>query len=331
MAASAVSSNSLIGASSQGGLITGPQPHVVNTSSVSLSSGGDISIDKSTLNASQLTLKGNNIQLANGAALNGSNVVLTGTGAVDASGSSSSINAGALSVRGGSINLADAVLTVGSGSAAFGSDPALLAAIHAKSPTLVVPAHGPNASFSAAGGVTLGKLSIAGGYLFIQAPTLQLPTALSGSSNMFVDFLPSNPAALLNVNLTQPLGGITTLVFGGSPQTGNIQIGDGSQNFALASNTNLVFATSGATLYPDSISSNGQVVVLGDSVFRTDLTDIPLTTDQYTIDQPDSGALAYSGDQGDINDPGVNNANKGRIDIRTSTQQTLSCGIGGAQ
>jgi len=279
-------------------------------------------------------LNGKGIHLANGAVLNGTNVVLTGTGAIDAAGNSSSIDAGALSVRGGSIDLTDAVLTVGSGSATFGSDSALLARIHAKDPALLLPTSGPNASFAAAGGVKLGKLSIAGGYLFIEAPSLQLPTALSGNANMFVDFLPTNPAALLNVDLTQPLPGVATLVFGGTPQTGNIQVGNGTQTFALTSNTNLVFATSGSTLYPDSISSNGAVVVLGDAVLRTppvDLTDIPLTPDQYTVDAPDTGVLAYSGDQGDINDPGVNDANKGRIDIKTSTQQTLSCGIGGAQ
>ena len=328
----AISGNSLIGTTAQSDLTGGPRPRVTATSSVSLTSGADISIDHSTLRAVQLALNGKGIHLANGAVLNGTNVVLSGTGAVDAAGSSSSIDAGALSVRGGSIDLTDAVLTVGSGSATFGSDSALLARIHAKDPTLVLPTSGPNASFAAAGGVKLGKLSIAGGYLFIEAPTLQLPTALSGNANMFVDFLPTNPAALLNVDLTQPLPGIATLVFGGTPQTGNIQVGDGTQTFALTSNTNLVFATSGSTLYPDSISSNGEVVVLGDSVLRTppvDLTDIPLTTDQYTIDAPDTSVLAYSGDQGDINDPGVNDANKGRIDIKTSSQQTLSCGIGG--
>jgi len=331
----AISGGSSIGDPSQfDGLASAPQALFTANSSVTVTSGGNVSIDHSALEAAQVSINGGAIQLANGAALDGGAVALTGTGAVGSGAGSSTIDAGALSVRGGSINFSSASLSVGSGSAAFGSDSALLTKIHAKAPTLAVPSHGPNASFAAAGGVTLGQISIAGGYLFIQAPSLQLPSALSGNSNMFIDFLPSNPAALLNVNLKQPLTGITTLVFGGTPQTGNIEVGNGTQTFALSSNTNLVFATSGATLYPDSISSNGQVVVLGESVLRSSpigLADIPLTIDQYTIDQPDTGILAYDGDPGDVNDPGVNNANKGRIDIRTSTPQTLSCGIGGAQ
>ena len=237
-------------------------------------------------------------------------------------------------MRGGSIDLSSATLSVGSGAAAFGSDSALLAEIHSRSPNLALPTHGPNASFAAAGGVKLGQLSIAGGYLFIQAPTLQLPTSISGS-NLFVDFLPSNPAAPLDVALTQPISGVTTLVFGGTSQTGSIQIGDGTQHFALASNINLVFATTGSTLYPDAINTNGQVVVLGNSVLiapPVTVTEIPLTPDQYNIDQPNTSVLAYSSGKGDINDPGVNGANQGRIDIKTtSAQPTLSCGIGGAQ
>ena len=48
----------------------------------------------------------------------------------------------------------------------------------------------------------------------------------------------------------------------------------------------------GSTLYPDTISSNGQVVVLGTEVLSSQpqqisLASIPLTTDDYTIDQPD--------------------------------------------
>ena len=329
-----ISNNSLIGLSSDSSGIRGK---LAANSSVSLS-GGNILIDNSTVQAQQLSINGGNIQLGDGSLLNGGIVTLNGSDLINATGGASTIDAGGLAVSGNTIDLSGAAISVGSNVVSLGSDPALLQAIQAQDPGLMPASSGPNAAFSAAGGVTLGKLSIAGGYLFIQAPTLALPS-LSGNSNMFVDYLPSNPAAALNVNLSQPPTGITTLVFGGTPQTGQINIGNGSQSFLINSGVNLVFASSGATYYPDSISSNATVLVLGTSVLETaapapppvQLADIPLVPSDYTIDEPATGALAYSGDQGDVNASGVNAANKGLIDVQSGGKTGLSCGIGGAQ
>lgn len=326
-----INDNSLIGQSSDSG---GVRSHLPANSSVSLS-GGNILIDNSTVQAQQLSINGGNIQLADGSVLDGGIVTLSGSGLINATGGASTINAGGLAVSGNVIDLSNAGISVGTSTVSLGSDPTLLQEIQAKDPGLLPASSGPNAAFSAAGGVTLGTLSIAGGYLFIQAPTLSLP-ALSGNSNMFVDYLPSNPAAALNVNLSQQPSGITTLVFGGTPQTGQINIGNGSQNFTINSGVNLVFASSGATYYPDSISSNATVLVLGSSVLETpaptvQLADVPLVPTDYTVDAPATGVLAYSGDQGDVNASGVNGANKGLIDVESGGKAGLSCGIGGAQ
>jgi filamentous hemagglutinin family protein len=314
--------------------------------SFSATAAGDLVFDQSTINGGQIALNGNNITLSNGTALTGNSVTITGSGAVLASGSGSTINAGGLAVSGASIDLTDASLTVGSGSAGLGSDSALIDGIRSRSPNLAPSSSTPNAAFSSPGGVALGAISVAGGYLFIQAPTLVLPTALSGSTNMFLNFLPSDPTQQLNIDLSQGISGVNTVVFGGTSQTGNIQIGDGSERFALTNGVNLIFSTKGTTLYPDTVSSNGQVVVLGAELFAVPpitSSAIPQTTQQYTTEEPQGGPLAYtsdsSGNSGDNNPDspygidysGVNAANRGHIDMKTTGQQPLSCGVGGMQ
>jgi hypothetical protein len=184
--------------------------------------------------------------------------------------------------------------------------------------------------------VTLGSISLAGGYLFVQAPTLLLPSP-TGPGNIFIDYLPTDPTAALKLNLVSPPTGITTLVFGGTPETGSIFIGNGTQTFALQSNTNLVFDTSGTTYYPDAISSNGQVLVLGGDIVLASsnispatIDTVPLTPTDYTTDQPPAeGVLGYPADPGNINSDGVDGANQGLIDKKTSQQPALSCGTGG--
>ncbi|MBL6749908.1 MAG: S-layer family protein, partial [Nevskia sp.] len=302
---------------------------------ISLSSTGDITVTGSTVSGTALTLGGNNIHFANGSLLTGTTAVsLTAGGRLDASGGASTINAGALSARAALINLSDASLVIGTGIASFGSDPGLLQQLRNKAPSLLPLSSGPNASFYASGpgGITLGKISLAGGYLFAQGQTLTM-TSPTGAANIFVDYLPLDPAATLNLNLIAPPAGVTTFVFGGTPQTGNIFIGNGSQTFNLTGNTNLVFASGGTTYYPDAINTGGQVLVLGDEILLNNTTidpnTIPLTPSDYNNDQPAQGVLGYPPDPGNVNNDGVNDANRGFIDLQTSQQPALSCGIGG--
>jgi hypothetical protein len=309
--------NSTLGSTSgvAGSFKSGVNPKYSTTSTLTVSSSGTIQFSQANLNASQITIDGG--------------------GTV---GGASTINAGALSVTGSSINLSGANIAVGSGHVSLGSDSALLNAIRSQS-TGLAPASltSPNAAFSAPGGVTLGNISVAGGYLFISSPSLQLPSGLSGSG-LFVDYLPSNTSATFPFNPPQSLSGIATLVIGGTPETGTIQVGSSTQTLALT--TNLVFATSGVTQYANTISTSGEVLVLNEGVLSftpsasasVALSDIPITTTQYEVESPDQGVLGYTADNGDIDFAGVNNANRGMIDQKSQDNNSTaqSCGTGGA-
>ncbi|MDB5985473.1 MAG: filamentous hemagglutinin N-terminal protein, partial [Nevskia sp.] len=300
---------------------------------VHLTSGGDLSIDNSqlgaTTNSDALQLKADTttrlqldsaaaIHLANSTALSADQVALTAVDVVDASGAAA-VNAGALSVKGSAIDLHTAVLTIGSGLADFGSDPAVLARLNAVAPELMPGSPGPNASFAASGNVSIGSISLAGGYLFVQSAQLALPTP-TGPGAIFINYLPSSSAAAFALNTLPPPNGITTIMIGGSSETGDIQIGDGAQNLTIGTGTNFVFATQGITRYPDAVDTSGRVVVLGESVSRisqADLDGIPLDDSQYRTEQLTQTVNAAGGN-GDL------------IEIHWTSGLVQACSAGGA-
>ena len=307
-------------------------------------------------NPSSVSITGTNILFKNGSSLSANSVSLSAAaGSITASGTSlPTIDAGALSASAGSIDLSGAQLTVGSGTASFGSDSQLLSALGSRASAtgtpLVPHTTAPNAAFSAtAGGVKLGTVSFTGtstGYLFAQGATFAMQSASAPEgSPVFINFLPANTKASQTFNgsaqdigVLQPPTGVSTFVFGGSPESGDFFIGDGTQTFKI-SNANLVFDTSGITHFPQQIlASNGAVIVLGQSVNNVivnlgqdTIDEVPLVQNDYRPEPPDIEGQDIPRFGGDINDDGVNNANRGRIDQSTSQQPALNCSVGGAQ
>ncbi|MDI3258506.1 MAG: filamentous hemagglutinin N-terminal domain-containing protein [Sinobacteraceae bacterium] len=303
-------------------------------SGYSLSAGGAISFSQARLNAhSDLSLQGADIHIDDGSALGANAVHVTASGAVDGSGAPSTLDANAVSMQANSIDLSSVALTVGNGTADFGADPGLLTALGAVAPALLPASGAPNAAFSAPGGVTLGSLDLSGGYLYIQAPTLTLPSA-NAANAIFLDFQPTDPAAVLTLSGVPTAAGIATIVYGGSLETADLHVGDGVQFFNIRpQGTNYVFASRGTTFYPDSIGTNGRVIVLGAAVLRTPEVngqDLPVLQDLYDTEFQGEGVLGYDSNPGDVNDDGVSHANRGLIDQKTSSQPGLSCGLGGA-
>jgi len=207
---------------------------------ISLSSAGDIVLTGSRSTAARSDLSGNNIQLNGGSQLTGSNVSLTAAGSPAAPAPLRASRRRAVA-KANLINLSDVGLAIGTAKQLrqrSGADQHL----QQTTPGLL-PTSSGRMPHSPPGWVTLGSISLAGGYLFVQAPTLLLPSP-TGPGNIFIDYLPTDPTAALTLSLVSPPTGITTLVFGGTPETGSIFIGNGTQTFALQSNTNLVFDTS---------------------------------------------------------------------------------------
>jgi hypothetical protein len=75
------------------------------------------------------------------------------------------------------------------------------------------------------------------------------------------------------------------------------------------------------------------VLVLVQTVFLTPaltpemLGAVPLNQDQYQPQQETGPADTTEKHKGDVNDPDVSDANRGRIDITTSQQSALQCSI----
>jgi hypothetical protein len=303
--------------------------------------------------ADSITIRAKNgsIGLGSSTSINGADVALTATGGSVFASSEvpPAIYADALSVQAdGSIDLSPVTLVVGSGTAHFGSDPTLLNAIHndAKGKDISLPGSGPNAAFKAGGGVTLGTISVAGGYIYIESGTTDgLPNfsvgQVIGPSNTLLDYVADvgslrttagtitslSPRATggggsANLNLggaiTVPTG-VSTLVFGGTSYTGNITVAGGTTY--SPSNANLVFASAGKISGADNLPTTGIVVVINE-VGSDAVGELPLQPQDYL--PPDTGGPGGS-NPGDPYSDGVNDANKGQIDVQTAPPGTLSC------
>ena len=204
---------------------------------------------------------------------------------IEAIGERSLIQAGGLAMRAGSvIDLRNAGVQVGSGTAGFGSDTALRDRVAAGSrPVSTVP----NAALSAGSAIALGELSVAGGYLMLQANALGFAGSVTGSDALFVNIRPSTASgirleaqdfAFQGLALTaDQLGNFESafLAFGGTGFNGNVLVGEtGPVNLGSAS---VLFLTGGEITGADQIQTTGSVVAIAPVVINTaSQRDVPL-------------------------------------------------------
>lgn len=201
--------------------------------------------------------------------IDGNHVTLTSGSAIAATTAGLEINAGTLDVVGQSIDLAHSVISVGSGLADNGHDPTMLQLLAEKAPDLVPASSAPNAAFIAEDGVQLGALTVAGGYLFVQAP-LVAAVSISAPGDFFYNYRPfaDEQAIELTPGTNFDVGGSTTLAFGGSGYLGNVDVVIEELMLKATDSANYVLLTQGELRDLDRIGTTGQVVVLGGTVIR---------------------------------------------------------------
>ncbi|MGH8504448.1 MAG: hypothetical protein ACRETM_00615, partial [Stenotrophobium sp.] len=162
----------------------------------------------------------------------------------------------------------------------LGIDPAMISALGSLAPQSATP----NAAFFAGGTVDLGDLTMIGDYLYLSSsgsPTVG-PLSHNGSTPLFVNFVPSNPASTISLTgvdtLATTFNGPLTLAYGSSQYTGPITADPGGQPLdVLPTSTNFVFDTPGAVSGFDALQTNGQVAQIKNGVltFRGQTTPTP--------------------------------------------------------
>ena len=255
------------------------------------------------------------------------------------------ISANALSARaGGSIDLSTAIVQVGNGIADFGSDAPLLSLLAGANPALVPAGPGPNAAF-AANNLVLGDLSIGGGYLFVDSPQVQFlgtplltpsqlrPQVVTSGSPLFINFA--------NTSTVDPFAvpaSASTVVYGGSQNSGRIQVGTGQSFINLRpSRVNFAFVSQGVVAFPDTLLTNGSVVVLGTPLLANlnppetqSREAVPVVREDYLPVTTLAAARPVADEEEGKEDPNVVTAsNRGRVDRVTSVQASataVSCG-----
>ncbi len=322
----------------------------------------DASGTLSYANSSKIGLTAGTISLRNGSGnldAGGLNAT-TGGLSIDVAGnvtagSGSAINANALSIKsGGTIDITKATVTVGSGAASFGADPALLNAIRSDphGQGIQLPTSpSPNAAFKAQS-VQIGTITVGGGYLYVQADNYSIGQVSSSTPNTLLNVLPysaqsnwtipgvqlvatgllasgtvagqTSATAATTTAAGQPTlvipPGIATVAFGGSAFTGNIVVPPGT--VISPDTTNLVFATQGTIANANALSTTGSIVLLGHVI--TGLDEVPLLPQNY---KPgfDHG-IGWLPAPGDIYYAGVNDSNEGLIEPQSDAEAALVCG-----
>lgn len=181
------------------------------------------------------------------------------------------IDAGALDVIAEVIDLRGSTLEIGTGTAVHGHDTALLDRVLEESSSLAPSSEKPNATFIATGaaGVSLGTITIEGGYLFVKAATISAEQ-IGAPERLFFNYRPFDDEADIEVPQTSLFdidAPATTLAIGGSGYQGDITVLRPPQAAAKATETyDYVFLTGGTVFNPSTINTSGQVLVLGGTI-----------------------------------------------------------------
>ncbi|SFF37738.1 filamentous hemagglutinin family N-terminal domain-containing protein [Fontimonas thermophila] len=239
---------------------------IENFNSLEAVAGGDLAVSGSGITGGEVLLDGAS-QTLDGI-IEGDHVDLISVGSITAATAGLEINAGALDVSAQSIDLTHSTLHVGTGLAQKGQDPDMLELLEDVAPGLLPATSAPNAAFIAQDGVSLGTLTIDGGYLFVRAPFLGA-VSIAAPGDLFYNYRPFSDSAPIQVDPNSgsfEVGGSLTLAFGGTGYAGDIEIFAPEIDIRSLEDANYIFLTTGRLRRLDGLSTNGQVVVLGGEI-----------------------------------------------------------------
>ncbi|HSN18282.1 MAG TPA: hypothetical protein VLV87_08720, partial [Gammaproteobacteria bacterium] len=192
-------------------------------------------------------------------------------GTIHNGGAVGTITANGLALTAGKdITLSSTQITVGNGSvASLGSDPLLLQALATVGLSPASPR--PNAYFNAGGTLTLGKFTLNGDYLYMQAANITLLGPVTAPTNSVIQFAPTTGPASIGVEQTPGTGSVlnlsnslllslfpgTTLVIGNGTESGAVTLG--SSGPIDIGSSNLIVETSGTVTGLSNVISTGLV------------------------------------------------------------------------
>jgi filamentous hemagglutinin family protein len=286
-----------LGHSSGSGLPSSIQlPLKLTATGVSMIAGGNIDLTGATVTTTGVTaLKAGADIVLSGVDLNVGTLMAYAGSTIHNGGAIGTIDANAVAFHAGkSLTLSSTDISVGSGTvpqdattvngnaalkaaladtafaATLSGDPQLAAAFAAGG--IPITSLAPNAAFIAGGAVSLGGLTLKGGYLYLQAASVTLGSAVTAPKGVVVQVAPASSTgttdmegkgasgANLNLNNTgflDQFGDGTTLVLGASGQTGDITLGNGG-SFDIGSD-NLIVDTGGNVTGLGNVISTGIV------------------------------------------------------------------------
>lgn len=268
---------------------------------------GSLDISNHTFNiANDLGLSADNSIFIAGATITAGNLLMVaGSDITDSSGGQGGVKQGAQSaaalapasitadamtlLAGGDILLSQTTFAIGNGDMSdltgIGGDTELLAQLSEEG---IAPAgSAPNATLIAQGGVQLGAMSVAGGYLYVEAADVDLNGAITGPSNLLVQLVPFGGIGTITLENTAGTAGTinlgatgvsliqdgATLALGSSVYQGNVTLGQNGTVDVGA--RNFVVATTGTIDNLANITSTGLVASLEELVSGPDVFDEP--------------------------------------------------------
>lgn len=248
---------------------------------------GSISLQGAGLTLRNAQLAGGDISLLGGAGLitldGGSiegNIVRIEADSVTTP-SAVQISANGFGARGAILDFGLASFNFGTGAAPFGDDNGLFVALPTEDADLLPSAARPNASFVASELLSVGAIGGSAQYLLFDASDFTFEGEVRGATDLFLQVIPSDDQAPLEITDLGFARFARTLAIGGADYVGDILLIDHSQlpaNKALSAgtDTNYIFLTQGRVLGVDSISTNGRVVVIESGGVPQSIQDAPV-------------------------------------------------------
>ena len=248
----------------------------VVANSAAMVAGGSIDLTGAAMTVTkELQLVANKNIILSGVNLNVGVLSAVASGTIHNGGGPGTITAGGLLVEAGKdVNLSSTDISVKTGHVpGVNSDGVLNAALGALG--ILPTSTAPNATFIAGGNLTLGKLSMTGTYLSLQAKSVTLLGPVTLPANSLVQVAPILPTSTIGIE-NQPSTGSDfnlsnslflslfsgdTIVVGNFQESGDVTIG-GNGAFTLSGGTNLLIYSTGNVTGLDNVTSTGIVAQL---------------------------------------------------------------------
>ncbi|HET7921263.1 MAG TPA: filamentous hemagglutinin N-terminal domain-containing protein [Gammaproteobacteria bacterium] len=222
------------------------------------------------------------------------------------------VTSGLALFAGGNIDMSTASITVGTGTVpGVAADSTAVALVGGQG--LSVPAGAPNAALVAGGALSLGKFTLQGDYVYLEAGSYTLNGPVSVPTQTLVQFVPlpldgsisiepdssTSAAVTLDEGLLNLFPGATLLI-GGTTTSGDVTIGT-QGTITLSGGSNFLVDTTGTVTGLENVLSTGLVVDLRAQVFQIPTAseiNTSNTTDEDKDKNPFIEAEAGEGDGG---------------------------------